>query len=267
MTDKIKLTAVNYLNTFPFKYGLEKYADVLNWLEIDYATPFECAQKLVRQTTHIALAPVAVLAYQPDLKIISDFCLSTNDEVHSVKLYARRPIQDIQSVVLDYQSLSSVSLVKVLMKHYWKKEVHYIKGQKGFENDLQADAMVVIGDRTFELNGHFEYEYDLGKEWYNFYGNPFVFAAWISNIHLNEEQIYQLNTAFEYGIRHINDVVTQTLEKTSILNFLDENERKEKITRYLTQNMHYHLDEQRKQSARYFLHLLKDIQTEPVSVI
>ncbi len=266
MTNKIKLTAVNYLNTFPFKYGLEKHTHVLDWLEIDYATPFECAQKLVHQTTHIALAPIAVLAHRPDLNIITDFCLSTNDEVESVKLYSKKKIQDIQSVVLDYQSLSSISLLKVLMKYYWKKQVHYIKGQKGFENNLQADAMVVIGDRTFELNGHFEYEYDLGKEWYHFFGKPFVFAAWISNRAFNKDQIRQLNTAFEYGISHINEVIAQTLEKTNILNFLNNDERKQKITHYLTQNIQYHFDEPRKQSAQYFLHLLKSIQTEPLLI-
>lgn len=57
MADKIKITAVNYLNTFPFKYGMTKFGHLLDWAEINYATPAECAQMLIDKKTNIALAP------------------------------------------------------------------------------------------------------------------------------------------------------------------------------------------------------------------
>lgn len=259
---KIQLTAVNYLNTFPFKYGIEHSNAVLKWADIQYASPYECAKMLMNHTTHIALAPVAVLAYQPQLHIVTDFCLSTNDMVKSVKLYSKKSIDEIQSVILDYQSLSSVSLLKVLMRYYWKKEVAYINGYKNFEESLNADAMVVIGDRTFDLNGKFPYEYDLATEWYRFCRKPFVFAAWISNIQLPEEHIQDLNNAFEYGLSHIEEVVEQALVSTNILSHLNKDERKKQIYNYLTNNMQYRFNEERKQSLQYFLKLFDDVVKE-----
>ncbi len=258
---KIKITGVNYLNTFPFKYGIEKNIHLLEWAEIDYATPFECAERLMQGKTNIALAPVAVLALHPHLKIITQYCLSTNDAVKSVKLYSKKKIDQIQSIILDYQSLSSVSLVKVLMKYYWKKEVRYIQGYDGFQKKLEVDAMVVIGDRTFELNGKFDYEYDLATEWYHFFGKPFVFAAWISNTDLDEKQFNALNAVFEYGVKNIDKVVQHTLNNTNILNFLGKPEREKYITEYLTNNMQYVFDDDRKKSLQYFLKLLKTIET------
>lgn len=259
---KVKITAVNYLNTFPFKYGMEKNPHLLQWAEINYATPSECATMLLKHQTNIALAPVAILAFQPKLKIITNFCLSSNQEVKSVKLYSKKNIHDIHTITLDYQSLSSVSLLKVLMKHYWKKEVQYIQGEKGFEKSLQTDAMVVIGDRTFELNGSYKYEYDLAKEWYNFFGKPFVFAAWISNIMLAENQIQQLNMAFEYGLMHMNEVVQYSLLQTNVLQNIDLRTRENIIADYLNHKMQYYFTPDRYDSVHQFISLLRPIIQE-----
>lgn len=263
---KIKITAVNYLNVLPFKYGIEQSTSIQKWAEINYASPFECAEMIVNNQTNIALAPVAVLAVCPHLKIITDYCLSTYDAVKSVKLYSTKDIKDIQSVILDYQSLSSISLLKVLMKYYWKKEVQYIKGYKEFEKEMKADAMVVIGDRTFQLNGKFNYEYDLATEWFKFYGKPFVFAAWISNINLNEEQLNDLNTAFDFGLKNINNIIEDVLQHTHVLDFLNIQQRKKLITQYLKINMKYHLTEDRRKSIEHFLNLLKTILNKNVLV-
>lgn len=262
MKTKIKITGVNYLNTFPFKYAIEKSESIQQWADINYATPYECAQMLLNKQTNIALAPVAVLNYDKHLKIITEFCLSTHNKVDSVKLYSHKPVYKITSVTLDYQSLSSVSLIRILMKYYWKKEVEYIQGEKGFEKKFSTDAIVVIGDRTFELNGTFEYEYDLGYEWYQFFGKPFVFAAWISNIDLNDKQINELNTVFEFGINNIDLVIADTLKNTNVLKYLDEQERAEKISDYLKTKIEYRLTEDRKQSIEYFLNLLKTIENK-----
>ncbi|GIV27200.1 MAG: chorismate dehydratase [Bacteroidia bacterium] len=256
---KIKITAVNYLNTFPFKYALEKFANQVDWAEINYAAPAECAQMLINNETNLALAPIAVLAKQPNLNIVTNFCLSTFNEVKSVKLYSKKSIEDIQTIVLDYQSLSSVSLIKVLMKYYWKKSVRYLQGYKGFENKLSADAMVVIGDRTFELNGKFPYEYDLATEWYRYYGKPFVFAGWISNVILKDSYLQQLNTIFDYGLQHLDEVIDYAMQNHSLSG---KRLNKEIIADYLTNKMHYRLTNDRKESIEHFLHLLKKLETE-----
>jgi len=264
MADKIKITAVNYLNTFPFKYGMKEFGHLLDWAEINYATPAECAQMLIDKKTNIALAPIAVLSRQSDLNIITNYCLSTNDVVKSVKLYSYKPIQEIETIILDYQSLSSVSLIKVLMKYYWKKEVRYIQGTQGFERQLNEDAMVVIGDRTFELNGTFPYEYDLAEEWFKYYGKPFVFAAWISNVILDNDRINTLNQIFEYGINHLDEVVEDAIHSISFLRNTDIDTKRSFVLSYLKNNMQYQLTEERKESIKHFLYLLKTMETEKV---
>lgn len=260
MSGKIKITAVNYLNTFPFRYAFNQVSDIHQWAEINYATPFECAQMLLDKQTDIALAPVAILHHNSHLSIITDFCISTHTKVESVKLYSHKPIDQINTITLDYQSLSSVSLIKVLMKYYWKKEVQYVQGKKGFEKDFDTDAIVVIGDRTFELNGTFQYEYDLAEEWYRYYQKPFVFAAWISHLNIQNDYIQQLNAAFDFAIQHLDLVIDDVLKNTNILGHRDESNRLITISRYLKDNIYYRLTEDRQQSIHHFLHLLSTIE-------
>jgi len=46
---------------------------------------------------------------------------------------------------------------------------------------LPADAVMLIGDRgMLPTSGRFEFEWDLGEEWWRWTGLPFVFAVWIA---------------------------------------------------------------------------------------
>jgi len=263
---KIKITAVNYLNTFPFKYGLEHNEKILEWAEINFANPAECAQMLVNKKTQIALAPVAILAFYPELKIVSNYCLSTNDVVDTVKLYSNKPIDEIQSIILDYQSLSSVSLVKVLMQFYWRKDVQYIQGYKGFENEMNADAMVVIGDRTFDLNGKFPYEYDLASEWYKFTNKPFVFAAWITNYQLTNEQIENLNEAMQQGLDNIDKVIEDASRNPLILKNYTIQQKYEIIKNYLKNRIFYHFTPDRLEALQMFIEYVKQLNVQKILV-
>jgi len=151
-----------------------------------------------------------------------------------------------------------------LMRYYWKKEVRYIQGTQGFERQLNEDAMVVIGDRTFELNGTFPYEYDLAEEWFKYYGKPFVFAAWISNVRLDNDRINTLNQIFEYGINHLDEVVEDAMHSISFLGNIDIDTKRSFILSYLKNNIQYQLTEDRKESIEHFLYLLKTMETEKV---
>ncbi len=256
---KIKITPVNYLNTLSFKYGLDKYKDNLSWADIQYETPFHCAQMFVQNQTNIALAPVALLKDYPDSKYITDFCLSAHRSVDSVKLYSHTPIEKIQTVLLDYQSLSSVSLIKVLFKYHWKKRVAFLQGTPGFEQQVSEYAKVVIGDRTFALNGTFPYEYDLAKEWYDFFGKPFVFAVWFSNIKLTSNQLQDFSNALNYGVKHTDEAINTVLNEQKYFPNFSEQERKEKITEYLKHKICYQLDADRQSSIQHFIKLLRTI--------
>jgi chorismate dehydratase len=122
-------------------------------------------------------------------------------------LYSEVPLKDIEEIMLDYQSRTSVMLARVLAKDLWKISPVYIPAFKGYEQLIGGQrAAVVIGDRAFNLNGRFNYEYDLSEEWKKLTNMPFVFACWVSNKPLKENFIHAFNQALSFGINSIEEV-------------------------------------------------------------
>jgi len=246
---KYKISIVNYTNTLPFKYGIEE-SGLIDKIELQFDIPSVCAQQLLEDKVDIGLVPVAVLPALKEYHIISKYCLGSNDKVDTVKLYSAVPLEKIETVFLDHQSRTSVTLVQVLSKFYWKIAPRFIQASEGFEQQISGNtAAVVIGDRCFAMNATFAYEYDLAGEWKKFTGMPFVFAAWVSNKEIDEAFVGEFEKALSYGVAHIKEAVEKNIPA----------EKQTSVAHYLSKRINYDLSESKTQSMEHFLHLLKEL--------
>jgi chorismate dehydratase len=198
--------AVSYLNTKPLIYGFEQgmLASQMD-LVMDY--PANIANMLLNNEIDVGLVPVAIIPELNDHDIISDYCIGCNGAVASVCLFSDVPLDEIENVLLDYQSKTSVALLKILLKEHWKISPNFIPATMGFEKDIIGSrAGLVIGDRAFTQRHRSKYIFDLGAAWKTMTGLPFIFAAWVSNKDLPIEFIDSFNDAIAEGIEHINDI-------------------------------------------------------------
>jgi chorismate dehydratase len=204
---KIRVGAVSYLNTKPLIYGFEQgmmREDVE--LVIDY--PSKIASMLLENKIDVGLVPVAIIPKMKEHFIISDYCIGCEGEVASVCLFSEVPLEEIKTILLDYQSRSSVALLKILIREHWKIEVNFEQTINGYQSKIAGTtAGLVIGDRALQQRKVSEYIYDLGSEWKKFTGLPFVFAAWISNKKLEDSFIDSFNKANAFGTNLIESVV------------------------------------------------------------
>lgn len=247
--EKIKISIVNYTNTLPFKWAIKR-SGLLQRIDLQEDIPSICAQKLKFKQVDLALIPVAALLELDSYFIETDFCIGAKGRVDSVKLYSQVPLEEIKTVTLDYQSKSSITLTKVLFKFFWKRQVDYFDAKPGFENGVDGtDAAVVIGDRTFILNGRYKYEYDLALEWQNFTGLPFVFAAWVSTEKLPCDFIQEFNIVLEHGLNNISQAIEDDYSNKSL--------SKEKTMEYLTQRIDYRLDDDKRKALDLFLNYIQ----------
>ncbi len=87
----IKISAISYLNTKPFLYGLfQKGIDELT--EMSFDIPSVCAQKLISGEVDLGLIPVAVIPQIKNPYIISDYCIGTEGEVKTVSIFGKKPL-------------------------------------------------------------------------------------------------------------------------------------------------------------------------------
>jgi chorismate dehydratase len=247
---KIKVGIVNYLNTKPLIYGLER-PPINDRIELVPAYPAKLAEMLVKNEIDVGLIPVAVIPELPSFHIVSDYCIGAEGEIASVCLFSEVPMNEIKKVYLDYQSRSSVALLKWLMKEYWGINPEIVQAaDESYRQEIKGTtAGLVIGDRALEQRRISTFIYDLGSEWRAITGLPFVFAAWVSMQPLPDEFIQLFNAANETGLHHIDEIVAE--------NPFDVYDLK----KYYTLHLSYHLDEKKKEGMNRFLQAITQKDT------
>ena len=241
---KYKLSVVSYLNTLPFIYGL-KQSELDKKLDISLDIPSACADKLLSNKIDIGLVPIVVLKQMQNAHIVSDFCIGADGAVDTVCLFSDVSIEEIESIFLDYQSKSSVELLKILLKEYWQVSPKLIKAKANYEKQIKEEkAGLIIGDRGFQYQNKFKYVYDLSAIWKLHTGLPFVFACWVANKEIDEKFISQFNKALKFGVNNIEKSIKSLAATYShCINPTD----------YLNNKISYHLDEEKIKGMELFL--------------
>lgn len=242
---KIRVGIVNYLNTKPLIYGLQR-EPVNKMIELIGAYPARLAQMLIDDEIDVGLIPVAVIPQLPSYYINGNYCIGTEGEVASVCLFSEVPMHEIKKVYLDYQSRSSVALLKWLMKESWGIDPEIIEAEDDtYRQQLKGTtAGLVIGDRALEQRKISTFIYDLGSEWRSITGLPFVFAAWVSTKQLPGHFLKVFDEANGMGLENIDEIIKETP-----FDLYD-------LKKYYMLHLSYQLDERKKQGMRKFLELI-----------
>lgn len=203
----MRVTAVSYLNTKPLLYGLLA-GDLRDELVIQLDIPSVCAQRLIDGEADLGLVPIAALPEIPDCRLISDYCIGTDGPVRTVCIYSQRPIEELDTIYLDFHSRTSVMLTRLLLGEHWKLAPELVDACPGYEDQIGGKVGgLVIGDRAIEWEPRFAYRYDLGEEWKKHTGLPFVFAAWVSRKPLPAAFVKRFNAALAKGVAAIPELL------------------------------------------------------------
>jgi chorismate dehydratase len=245
LDQKIRVGAVSYLNTRPLLYGIE-HAPIRSQISLEAGYPAEIAHGLRSGQLDIGLVPVAILKQMPEYHIVSDYGIAAHGPVASVCIFSNCPLEEAETVLLDYQSRTSVALARILLRDYWKLNpaLEDTQGDEYLHRIGGRTAAVVIGDRALEQRQHARYIYDLAEAWHNWTGLGFVFAAWVSNRPMDEGFRKAFNEANAAGLQSIDEVIRQNPFPAYDLRT------------YYTRNIQYRLDVECLEGMRHFLSLI-----------
>lgn len=242
---KIRVGAVSYLNTKPLLFGIE-HSPLIHEIELTADYPARIAHQLLNDEIDMGLVPVAIIPKMKEHYIVSDYCIGAEGEVASVSLFSEVPVNEIQKVMLDYQSRTSVNLARILLRDFWKVSPELVNAGEDYISQISGNiAGVVIGDRALQQRKKSAYNYDLASAWLKMTDLPFVFAAWVANKPVDAEFINTFNQANAYGITMIDEVVKQNPYEHYDLHT------------YYTKNISYELTADKKRGLNLFLQLLQ----------
>jgi chorismate dehydratase len=245
LNKRIKVGAVSYLNTKPLLHGIRLSSGLLERIELIEDYPSKIAQLLLNNEIDVGLIPVAVIPQMKEHFIITDYCIGSTNEVASVAIFSEEPLEKCTTLLLDYQSRTSVNLAKVLLKYYWKKELKLLPASENFIDEIKGTtAAVVIGDRALQMRKQSKYIYDLSLAWKQYTDLPFMFAAWVANKKLPDDFIDAFNRANAYGVHHLDEVLLK-LDYP----YYD-------LKKYYTDNISYELNDEKRKALELFLSLI-----------
>jgi chorismate dehydratase len=177
MEQPVRVGAVNYLNTKPLICDLELLAPQA---ELILDVPSRLADLLADGRLDVALIPVIEYFRAGRYSVVPNIAIASRGPVLSVTLFSRVPWTAIRRVALDAGSRTSAALAQILLGKRYSVSAEVVSLPLDCQaEDADADAVLLIGDRAMRacLPG-FAHAFDLGQEWFDWTGLPFVYAVW-----------------------------------------------------------------------------------------
>lgn len=264
--------AVSYLNSKPLVEGL---TELLPQTRIRLDFPSRLADELTAGKLDVALIPSIEYFRGRNYQILSDACVAAHGPVLSVKLYTRVPWGQIRSLALDEGSRTSATLARILLaeRHgvFPTLEPLPLDHQTG---ETTADAVLLIGDRAIlPPKEKFLGTWDLGEEWFEWTGLPFVFAMWVANdgnsrraispdVDQDEADLdfveQALGQSRDWGVARLDEIACREAQLLGL--------SLPTTLSYLTENLQYHLGNAERSGLRLFYELASRLDLAPQGV-
>ncbi|HEX6104175.1 MAG TPA: menaquinone biosynthesis protein, partial [Gemmatimonadales bacterium] len=161
--------------------------------------------------------------------LLPDLAITCDGPVHSVALFSRRPVEALErgTVLLTASSRTSVLLLELLCRHRWKVAPRFATA-RAEPDDLEGlarlphDAVLVIGDAALLLRarGLYPVQLDLGLEWKQWTGLPFVFAVWAARRDAGVPGVqavhHRLLESRAWGLTHLDELAAEAARTTGV---------------------------------------------------
>ena len=276
----LRVAAISFLNPAPLLYDFEhdpRAAQLREHYSLHYTQPSACAAELAAGTSDLGLVPIAALT--PQLAIVPGCAIASLGQVRSILLLVKNPrqlsaanaLRQVRNVAADSASLSSVAYARILFEHFHDTRPNFVEQPADPLAMLaSADAALLIGDPALIAREHrAEIEaaidvpllwLDLAELWRERTGLPWVAAVWAVRpealTDLSPQQLSaNLNASRDAGLAHIDQLVAEWTPRIAI--------PPATIRAYLTQNIHYTLDEDCLRSITLFRSLATQIGVLP----
>ncbi len=253
MTDnpvrKLRLAAVSFLNTRPVTYGLER--DESGRVDLSFDIPSRCAETLMRGDADLALLPLGSYAPHADvLRVVPGIALAGRGAIKTVLLVGQVPWEQMTEIALDSASRSSALLLRVLTA---EKKLYPRFAESEHDTILEAPSgtrgALVIGDKAFVAAERFPHVYDLGTEWTELTGLPFVYALWAGRADAaSPADVAMLRESMRQGLEHRAEIARAWAAERGA-----DAPAPAELESYLTHNMRYQLGAEELSGAAAFL--------------
>ena len=238
----MRVGRIPYINCYPV-YGAIDRGIVPMPAELVDGVPTELNRQMAAGTLDVSV--ISAVEYARDATkylLLPDLSICSDGPVRSVVLFSKRPAAELQGrrVLVSRSSMTSVALLELLFENVWDAKPAFIPSNAELVDvarfgEEEHDARLVIGDAALQLWSRlrspelypadsglteYRYAYDLGAEWKQWTGLPFVFAVWVAQrtAPVAESLAIQagLIASRDWGLCHLDTLAAQAAIATGV---------------------------------------------------
>ena len=264
---KLRISIVEFLNTAPLVWGFTD-GPLAGKYDLSFAVPSQCAEDLRAGRADVGIIPSIEYQRMEDVVALPGMAIASKQEVRSLLVVSKVPIESAKSLALDTNSRSTVGLARILSRRHWNIEPEFLNMAPDPDAMLaRADAALVIGDPALRLRLRVDalqakvpgtagccccggdddeqpvkgvemlFVYDMAQQWREMSGLPAVLAIWVARRGvLTPEMAADFRASRDYGLSHIGDIAEGAALKLEL--------PPRELERYLTDNIDFSLDDE-----------------------
>ncbi len=173
-----RVGSVPYVNARPLVSTLESPD---SGVSVEYAVPSRLPALLDSGAADAILVSSIEFLRRPNMAICGHVGIVSKYRVCSVRLFSKVPFAKIKTLALDRASMTSNVLGQILLK----EKYNVVPQTTICDSDQRAmladhDACILIGDLGMDAASQGLHVMDLGQDWTDLTGHPFVWAVWLS---------------------------------------------------------------------------------------
>src|SRR5215510_6470174 len=193
----MKVGRIPYLSCGPFCFEMDRRGMALYDLE-----PSALADAMAKG--EIDAGPVSLVdcfRLSDDFRFLAGFCVATIRQAGGVLLHSKQPIEALSGALIGIsgEGATSFRLLQVLLAlKYQVQPAAYVTLADAH------DAFLLMGNEGLRQRGgkrDYPYIYDLGAEWHQWTGLPFVFARWLVRKDMDRKAVAVLEDALYVGMQ------------------------------------------------------------------
>jgi len=273
---KLRVSIVEFLNTAPLVWGFTD-GPLEGRYDLSFTVPSLCAEALRAGEVDLAIIPAIEYQRIDDLVMLPGMAVAAKNDVASILVLAKKPIEAVRSIALDTNSRSSVALVRLLCEGLWHIAPQFMDMAPDPAAMLAAaDAALVIGDPALAVrlkvdalaqkqpSGHgccggddsehpvpgvdTLFVYDVAQQWREMTGKPCVLAVWAGRRDVvTPEVVADFLASKEYGLSQMGEIAEGAALKLDLSPC--------HLHRYLKRNIDFSLDAENLDALRHYYQL------------
>lgn len=214
----VRLTTATVAARIPYANAAPFYA---LWADAPFAVrnlvPRELGREAEAGTVDLGLMAVGdYLRLKDRFRLLGPMGVASRGAVLSVLLFSKRPASALAGALVSVtpETSTSIRLLKLLLDvRHGLAGVRYVRGLE----PSQADALLVIGDNAMRMRNHrpegFTHTFDLGADWHEWTGLPFVYAVWATRASLDpavQDELREfLDASLSAGLANLPEIARQ----------------------------------------------------------